>query len=78
MYEHRSQPLLSRPLFLRRMLGHGLIALSLLVVSLAIGVLGYYLTEGLPWLDAVLNASMILGGMGPVNELHTAGGKRCV
>mgnify|MGYP003376435215 CR=1 FL=1 len=75
MYEHRSQPLLSRPLFLRRMLGHGLIALSLLVVSLAIGVLGYYLTEGLPWLDAVLNASMILGGMGPVNELHTAGGK---
>jgi hypothetical protein len=62
-------------MFLRRMLGHGLVALSLIFVSLAIGVLGYRFTEGLPWLDALLNASMILGGMGPVNELHTAGGK---
>ena len=75
IYEHRSQPLLPRPLFLRRMLRHGLVALSLLFVSLGVGVLGYYLTEGLSWLDALLNASMILGGMGPVNELHTVGGK---
>jgi hypothetical protein len=75
IYEHRSQPLLPRPIFLRRMLGHSLVALSLLFVSLAIGILGYHFTEGLPWLDALLNASMILGGMGPVNELQTAGGK---
>ena len=75
MYEHRAQPLLPRPMFLRRMLGHGLAALSFLFASLAIGILGYHLTEGLPWLDALLNASMILGGMGPVNELRTAGGK---
>ena len=75
MYEHRSQPLLPRHLFLRRMLGHGLVALSLVLLALAIGVAGYHFVEGLPWLDALLNASMILGGMGPVNELHTVGGK---
>ena len=75
MYEHRSQPLLPRRLFLRRLLGHGLAAFSLVLVSLGVGVVGYHLTEGLPWLDALLNASMILGGMGPVNELRTVGGK---
>jgi hypothetical protein len=75
MYEHRTQPLLPRQLFLRRMLRHGLIALCLVFVSLGIGVVGYHITEGLPWLDALLNASMILGGMGPVSELHTALGK---
>jgi hypothetical protein len=75
MYEHRSQPLLPRPQFLRRMLGHGLLAVSLVLVSLGIGVAGYHFTEGLSWLDALLNASMILGGMGPVNELRTAAGK---
>ena len=36
---------------------------------------GYHQTEGLPWLDALLNASMILSGMGPVQELHTTAGK---
>jgi len=58
-----------------RMLRHASIALGLLALALGIGVLGYHLIEGLPWLDALLNASMILGGMGPVNELHTQGGK---
>jgi hypothetical protein len=75
MYEHRTEPLLPVALFLRRLLWHVLIASALLLISLAIGVLGYHYLEGLPWLDALLNASMILGGMGPVNELHTAPGK---
>ncbi len=43
--------------------------------SLALGVLGYHLIAGLSWLDALLNASMILTGMGPVNEIATAAGK---
>jgi hypothetical protein len=43
--------------------------------ELGIGVVGYRATEGMPWLDALLNASMILGGMGPVSELHTVAGK---
>ena len=57
------------------MLRHGVIALCLVIVSLGIGVVGYRVTEGFSWLDALLNASMILGGMGPVNELHTVAGK---
>ncbi len=75
MYEHHRQPLLPRRLFLLRMLRHGLIAFCLIFVSLGIGVVGYHATEGMSWLDALLNASMILGGMGPVTELHTVGGK---
>ena len=43
--------------------------------SLGMGVLGYHLSEGLGWLDALVNASMILSGMGPVNELHNDTGK---
>jgi len=44
-------------------------------ISLFIGVSGYHFFENLPWLDALLNASMILGGMGPVDTLKTVGGK---
>lgn len=75
MYEHRSQPILPRRLFYLRMLGHSIIALGLVLFSLGIGVIGYRATEGMSWLDALLNASMILGGMGPVGELHTVAGK---
>jgi hypothetical protein len=42
---------------------------------LIVGVAGYHDLEGLPWLDALLNASMILSGMGPVNPVRTEGGK---
>jgi hypothetical protein len=75
MYEHRSQALLSRSLFLRRLMRHGLLALALLLVALGIGVLGYHFIEGINWLDSILNASMILSGMGPVDQMETAGGK---
>ena len=75
MFEHRSQPLLPKHLYIRRLLRHGLLAVLVIFSSLLIGVAGYHFTEGLPWLDSLLNASMILGGMGPVNELHKSGGK---
>lgn len=75
MYEHTSKPLLPRHHFFRRMLYHWLFASTLVILSLGIGVSGYHLTEGLSFIDALLNASMILGGMGPVNELHTNAGK---
>jgi hypothetical protein len=52
-----------------------IIALGIDAGSLVIGVLGYHVFESLPWIDSLLNASMILGGMGPVNELHTTAGK---
>jgi hypothetical protein len=43
--------------------------------SLALGVVGYHVTAGLSWLDALVNASMILTGMGPVNSIGSVGGK---
>ena len=46
-----------------------------LVGSLALGVCGYHFIEGLPWIDSLLNASMILGGMGPVDPMKTKAGK---
>ncbi len=51
------------------------LALGIIGVSLGLGIVGYHFCAGLSWLDALLNASMILTGMGPVNELHTTAGK---
>ena len=51
------------------------IAVAVLVVSLAIGMAGYHWLAPMPWLDAFVNAAMLLGGMGPVNELKTEAGK---
>jgi len=75
MYEHKSQPLLSFNLFLLRLLKHFAISISLFLFSLAIGVLGYRIFEGFSWVDAFLNASMILGGMGPVDQISSFDGK---
>jgi hypothetical protein len=75
IYEHHRARLLPRAAFLRRLGRHALVALVLVTGSLGVGVLGYHLLENLGWIDALLNASMILGGMGPVNEIHTIGGK---
>jgi hypothetical protein len=75
MYEHRSQPLLSRKFFAIRFVLHCLVAGGVITGALGIGVLGYHCLEGLPWIDSLLNASMILGGMGPVNPLATTAGK---
>jgi len=75
MFEHRSQPLISRRAFAQRFARHVLLVLLIASCSLFIGVMGYRFCGGLPWMDALLNASMILGGMGPVNMLHTNAGK---
>jgi hypothetical protein len=75
MYEHHSHPLLPPKIFLRRVLGHSTFAGAVLLVSLGIGVAGYHWTEGFSLLDSLLNASMILGGMGPVDTLRTDAGK---
>ncbi len=75
MFEHRSQPLLSRVAFLARVGRHGAAAVGIVVAAWAAGALGYHHLEKLAWVDALLNAAMILSGMGPVNELHTTAGK---
>ena len=75
MYEHRTHPLLSRAKFARRVFRHLLLALLAIGVALGIGVIGYHCIGGLSWIDSVLNASMILGGMGPVDPLHSSAAK---
>ncbi len=75
MYERRHEPLISTSAFLLRLLRHALAALGIILISLLIGIVGYRIFEGMSWIDALLNASMLLGGMGPVTELHTTVGK---
>ena len=75
VYEHRSQPVIPAHQFLIRLAHSGIIAVALIAVSLFVGMVGYHLLEGLSWIDAFLNAAMLLGGMGPVNSPVTFGGK---
>jgi hypothetical protein len=74
-FEHHTQPIATRTEFARRMARFGLLTAGMIFVSLAIGMLGYHYLESLSWIDSLLNASMILGGMGPVNPLQTNAGK---
>jgi len=75
MFEHRQQPLHYPREFFFRQLIFLLAAIGIIIGSLVMGVLGYHFLENLAWIDALVNAAMILGGMGPVNELHTNAGK---
>ncbi len=75
MFEHHTQTLLPKSQFLRRLGRFAAAAFVLVSVSWLIGILGYRLLEGFSWIDSVLNAAMILGGMGPVNPLKTDAGK---
>jgi hypothetical protein len=75
MFEHRHEPLLSRAEFYRRILLYSGFAAGIILLSLAMGILGYHYFEDLPWIDALVNAAMLLGGMGPVDPLHTTAGK---
>jgi hypothetical protein len=75
MYESRNHPLLSRRKFAGRVAQHLLLALFLVGMALEVGVLGYHFLGGLSWIDSLLNASMILGGMGPVDPLHSSAAK---
>ena len=74
-FERRYQPLLSRREFVWRYVRWITVALIILTASLAAGVCGYHFLEGIPWIDSLLNASMILGGMGSVDTLKTKAGK---
>ncbi len=73
--EHHKQPLASRRVFLVRMARYLAVSIGIILISLAVGILGYHFTEGFSWLDSLLNASMILGGMGPVDPVRTVAGK---
>ena len=75
LFERHHQPVLSRELFIRRLLSWAALSGAIFLGSLAIGICGYHFFEGLSWIDSLLNASMILGGMGPVDPIRTRGGK---
>jgi hypothetical protein len=74
-FEHHSQPLLPLRHFLIRLARSSGIAFALVGCSLALGMTGYHWLEHLSWTDSFLNASMLLGGMGPVNPPISTAGK---
>ena len=73
--EHSTDPLPPLSNFILRMVQRVGAIMVLIALSLVAGVAGYQITEHMSFVDAFYNASMILGGMGPANELHTAAGK---
>jgi hypothetical protein len=75
MFEHYQQPLKSRREFVSRQIKYLAFALMILLFSIGVGTAGYHALGNLKWLDAFLNASMILTGMGPVDKMETNGGK---
>lgn len=76
MYEPRHAPLATRAQFVTRVLRHVGVAMLLIGGSMVIGIVGYRYFEGMHWIDAYLNAAMLLGGMGPAPpDLHTRAGK---
>ena len=75
MFESRTDPLATRHVFLRRALKFFGLAFIVIGIALAIGVLGYHFIAEFGWIDSLLNASMILGGMGPVGELPSDAAK---
>ena len=74
-YESKRQPLLPTHLFYGRLMRNIFAGLAILMLFLGVGVAGYHITCGFGWLDSLLNASMILSGMGPTNPIETDAGK---
>jgi len=75
MFEHRSEKLVPRSVFLRRMAATILLLIIVLTFALGLGVVGYHEFAGLSWVDSILNASMILTGMGPIATMETTTAK---
>ena len=74
-YERKHQPLAPTRVFVRRVASHGLLALVVLALSVAVGTLGYREIDGRSWTESFLNACMLLGGMGPVGDFRTRWGE---
>ncbi len=75
MFEKKHHPLVPFHIFLRRTARHFFISSSIVFAALTLGVIGYHLFAQFTWIDSILNASMILTGMGPVGELKTVAAK---
>jgi hypothetical protein len=68
-FERRHEKLAPLPVFFKRVVGALGIGVGLAALALAFGILGYHFIAGYEWIDSLLEASMILGGMGPIKEL---------
>lgn len=75
MYEHKKQPLASKQVYYGRIAKNIFFATFFMLVCLLIGVLGYHYIAEFQWIDSLLNASMILSGMGPVGDIKSDSGK---
>ena len=75
MFERKFEKLAPVTVFVRRMAASVLMAGILIAAALFIGIIGYHRIAGFDWVDSILEASMILGGMGPVNPLAATGAK---
>ena len=75
MYEHKRQKLLPIPRFIKRVAISFAISSVIVIFALGNGIVGYHFVAHLSLLDALLNATMILTGMGPVAQMVTPGAK---
>ncbi|MGA9770256.1 MAG: hypothetical protein WBV94_14550 [Blastocatellia bacterium] len=75
MFKHTHAKLAPFSVFIKRLGVSIFISVFLILVALVIGIAGYHWIADFSWIDSLLNASMILGGMGPVGELKTTGAK---
>lgn len=75
MFEKRTEPLASTQTFLIRLVRSFIFGLVLVALAQFIGMLGYHFFEKMSWVDAFVNAAMILSGMGPLTILSTTSGK---
>ena len=69
MFERKNEKVVPVAFFIKRLLVHIGFAVLLILIALGIGIAGYHWIANLKWIDSLLNASMILGGMGPVDVL---------
>ena len=74
-FERKHERLAPLTTFIRRMASSLGISIGVIALALVIGVMGYHSIAGFDWVDSLLEASMILGGMGPVNPLPNTSAK---
>jgi hypothetical protein len=74
-YERRADKLAPLSVYVQRIIGSIVIAIGLMLVALSVGIAGYHLIAGFDFVDSLLEASMILGGMGPVRDLPNQSAK---
>ncbi len=75
LFEHHKEPLLPFHHFMRRVIISSFAGFGIIALSLFIGMAGYHWFEQLPWVDAFVNAAMLLSGMGPLEQPQTESGK---